>query len=85
MAEKRWNPRFVAYARATGEPDPDRALARDGDAYPGGKMTGFILWIRERWTAWYLANGRVPDRPSCPAPMLSQADHESFDRFIGAA
>lgn len=47
-----WNPRYLAYCRATGEPDPEKALARDVERYPGGRMAGFTLWISGSWAEW---------------------------------
>lgn len=71
-----WNPRYVAYATAHGR-DPDAQLEHDREAWPGGAMCGFVLWIGERWTAWRREHGRRQWEP------LSAADHESFDRSIG--
>jgi hypothetical protein len=45
---KEWNPRFVAYALSQGR-DPEAQLAYDEEAYPGGKMCGFMLFISEKW------------------------------------
>jgi hypothetical protein len=42
-----FNPRYVLYAKAHGE-QPEDILLRDEEAYPGGKMCGFILWMRRR-------------------------------------
>ena len=40
-----FSPRFTAYARSQGLA-AQQALEADIERYPGGKMTGFILWIR---------------------------------------
>jgi hypothetical protein len=47
-AERKWNPRYVAYARAHGD-DPETRLAKDRDEWPGGCMVGFSFWIHDRW------------------------------------
>ena len=45
------NPRYLAYCRAHGR-TPDDMLAFDEQAWPGGKMCGFILWMSEQWAAF---------------------------------
>jgi hypothetical protein len=75
-----WNPYFVAYARVHGR-TTDEQMRHDEEAWPGGKMTGFTLWIREQWAAWW------EWRKTQPAPLLaktfvnyikSEEDHASF-------
>lgn len=44
-----FNPRYVLYAKVHGM-QPEDMLLRDDEAYPGGKMTGFILWMGRRLT-----------------------------------
>lgn len=65
--------RYVQYARAHGL-DPDAMLERDRKAWPGGCMTGFIVWIGEQWRAW-AAPGRIPE-------VLTDAHHAAFDRWL---
>lgn len=74
----KFQPRYVAYCRANGK-TPDEMMAHDVVAYPGGKMCGFVLWIGAQWGAWRKANGRRHD------DFVSDADHKSFDVFVGAA
>jgi hypothetical protein len=38
------NPRYLAYCRAHGR-TPAEMLEHDDKEWPGGKMTGFILWL----------------------------------------
>jgi len=73
---KTWNPRFLAYCQAGGNPDPDKMLAHDEKRWKGGKMTGFVLWVQERWSTWRKLQGIAPDAP------LFDADHQEFDRWL---
>jgi hypothetical protein len=77
MPEQAWNPRYVAYARAHGE-TPVEMLARDGAAWPGGRMCGFTLWIRERWREWDRAH------PLADPDVRTAEDHASFDAWLAA-
>jgi hypothetical protein len=45
-----WNPLFVAYAAEGGRP-PQEQLVLDAFLFPGGKMTGFILWRSQKQAA----------------------------------
>lgn len=45
---KKWNPRFVHYAREHNR-TPEQMLLHDKKRFPGGSMCGFMLWINERW------------------------------------
>lgn len=42
-----FQPRFRAYALAEGR-TPEEQLAHDTREYPGGPMTGYVVWIEER-------------------------------------
>jgi hypothetical protein len=44
---KKWNPRFVAYAKSNGN-TPEQQLIKDDKKFPGGKMIGFMNWISEK-------------------------------------
>lgn len=41
-----WNTRYIHYAVSKGE-SPESQMALDKINWPGGSMTGFILWIQE--------------------------------------
>ncbi len=50
--ENNFQPNFVAYAIAHGK-EPQQMIDFDSKKYPGGCMTGFILWISEMKTYFY--------------------------------
>lgn len=60
------NPRYAAYARAHGR-TPRAQLAHDALTWPGGRMTGYILWVdeqKQRFASAYpesMAGDRVRD------------------------
>ncbi len=68
--------RFQAYAASQGI-SPDAVLERDSQEYPGGKMAGYITWLDEQWRTWHAQTNRRRGY------ILSPADHEDFDRFLG--
>jgi hypothetical protein len=71
------NPRYFEYARKHGR-TPSEMLAHDEVRWPGGCMTGFILWIDARWQefdqitkkAYRLYHGRT------------QNAHSVFDHWL---
>lgn len=73
---KRWNPRYLAYAKAYGETDPETMMERDRARYPGGHMCGFMLWMSARWSEWRELKGYDMYRP------LGPADHAEFDTWL---
>ena len=71
-----WNPRFVAYSRAHGL-SPEGMLARDDEQWPGGRMAGFMLWLRTQWRDWADTQGGMP-------AVLYPAHHAAFDAWLDA-
>lgn len=53
MKIKEFNPFFYSYAKSNGN-EPAQQMAQDEIDYPGGAMTGFILWIAEKKKEFYL-------------------------------
>lgn len=73
-----FNPRFAQYARVHGR-TPKQQLAADRQAYPGGAMTGFILWAQGQWTAFLAAHPEFGGEVRHTA-----AAHEAYDRWLAA-
>jgi hypothetical protein len=57
---KSWNPRYLAYCYPC---SPQNQLALDRKLYPGGCMTGFILWVKARWREFDQMKGQRADDP----------------------
>jgi hypothetical protein len=72
---KAWNPRFVAYAAASGI-GPQEALDRDRVQFPGGCMTGFVLLMSGRWQEWDRNHGHSRDH------VRNQAEYAAFDAWL---
>lgn len=71
---ERWNPRYVAYARAHGN-TPEYQSALDRERYPGGRMAGYLVWVSANWREWHADTGRGP-------LPLTAADHAEFDAWL---
>jgi hypothetical protein len=70
-----YQPRYVAYAAAHGM-TPEAMLDWDRIEWPGGRMAGFILWVRQQWHSWAAERGvRLPE-------FLTQQDHDDFDAWL---
>ena len=70
------NPRYLAYCRANRN-SPEQQKAIDTEAYPGGKMCGFMLWISQQVRAF---------TAECPQHLLNGeiANHAAFTAWIEA-
>lgn len=55
MDRVRWNPRYVAFARAHGR-TPEEQAQFDDTKWPGGCMVGFQLWISQQLREAHAAN-----------------------------
>ena len=49
-----WNPQFLAYCAARGQPDPTEQLVKDAAAYPGDKLRYFLDWLASQWTQYLI-------------------------------
>jgi hypothetical protein len=67
--------RYITYAKAHGK-TPEEMDASDREEWPGGCMTGFILWISEKHREFYKVS---------PSNFLDRnhiADQNAWDRFL---
>lgn len=78
-----WNPRYVAYAVAHGQRNPEQMLADDWVTYPGGCMAGFMIWIDDRWDEFAAGNGWVRTSSGSRDHCMSEQDHADFDHAGG--
>lgn len=79
---RRWNPRYVAYATAHGR-EPEDMLEHDREAWPGGQMVGFMVWMSRAWSTWAEATGHPLGRDT--GAYRSRADHDAFDAWLATA
>ena len=66
--------RYQVYAIAHGR-SPDDMMAHDEAEYPGGKMTGYIVWVNRKWSDWHAAQ-------IIPRTYCTDADHAAFDLWL---
>ncbi len=59
-AIQKWNPAFVAYANSRNL-TPEQVLIKDEKKYPGGKMTGFILFMDRQGCIFDKEQGYEPE------------------------
>lgn len=69
-------PRYAAYCITLGARSREEMVERDAAAYPGGKMTGFLLWIDAGWRTWDEKRGGKPQA------SRSAADHAAFTEWL---
>ena len=69
------NPRYVRFATVHGRTS-EAQMVHDRERWPGGVMTGFILWMSARWVQWRALRHIPRDAP------LSEADHRDFDEWL---
>ena len=76
----KWNPYFVAYAKAHGR-TPEAQSAADDGAYRGGCMSGYMDWISRRKAAF------VKYHPEACflnewGRLVGIVDHAAWGRFL---
>lgn len=76
----KWNPRYVLYARYHGM-TPEAVYKRDDTKYPGGRMTGFLLWISEMEEAFHRTS---PESffPGMHGGRGNIVDFAAWDKFL---
>jgi len=75
------NPRYLAYCLAHAR-TPDEMREADSEDWPGGKMTGFILWMSRRWSQWAKLRGYNVEPASVHRTVLTNAHHADFDAWL---
>jgi len=82
MQSEYTNPRYVAYAASQGR-SPSEQMAHDDIEYPGGIMTGFILWIPNAWREWAKDKKLSPEKvKQLRSNRASQEQHDDFDGWL---
>lgn len=79
-----WNPRYVAYAAAHNK-TPEAMIEHDKEAWPGGKMTGYILWSNAHWSRWFVeCKGRKRAEPASSSypDYISERDQKHFTAWL---
>ncbi len=75
MSEVKWNPRFVAFAKANGRTAEEQNAVDEA----GTHKLEFILWIGRKWQEFAEAHGFKGSY------WLRIWDHNEFDRWLGRA
>ena len=78
-----WTPRYLAYCAAHGHRnDPEGMSARDREEWPGGCMTGFLLWSSRQLEDHRIAH---PDRWfDGGRGHWGLVDHAHYDQWLNA-
>lgn len=71
---ERWNPRYVAYARAHGN-TPVYQSALDRERFPGGRMAGYLVWLGKQYRAYTAAGLHA-------GSVWTDRDHAEFDDWL---
>lgn len=75
---KRWNPRWVAFARSQGR-TPAEQIAHDWGPR-GCQGAAFVCWNRDRIREWATATGRT--RLLDPNECLLSGDHAAYNAWL---
>jgi hypothetical protein len=79
--DKNWAPRYAEYCRAHNRA-PSRMLEDDTARWPGGKMTGFILWLGARLQAYCEQRGWKRTASGSNDHIWSEQDHADFEAWL---
>ena len=77
----KWNPRFVAYAKAHGR-TPEEQAEQDEKDWPGGCMVGFSQWIQHQRDELLRSQG-LPIGDLRHLAFAGQDPHKAFDKWLG--
>lgn len=82
------NPRYLRYCEVHGK-TPEEMSAHDDEAWPGGKMCGFMLWISAAWQAFdkhHSIDGSSNDREMRRWRKFKPLDHHQvFTEWLKAS
>lgn len=70
-----YQPRYIAYAQAHGR-NPSEQEEFDVERWPGGCMTGFILWSNQHLSRWKSLVGIASHRP------LTEAQQDEYTAWL---
>ena len=76
---KKWQPRYVHYARERGL-SPEQVLEQDRKDFPGGVMCEYMIWIQKRWHEWAVLTEHPRAKNS--NSKFSNDDHTAFDSWL---
>ncbi len=76
------NPRYVEFARVHGR-TPENQLRHDVEAWPGGKMAGYILWLGARLREFLKSHPEHGMRGGGIGEVLADnTAHRAFDAWL---
>jgi hypothetical protein len=73
----KYQSRYIAYAKSNNN-TPEKQLEIDAHKYPGGKMSGFIVWISDIRSEWSMKTNEIPKHG------WSKEQHKKFDQWLNS-
>lgn len=78
------NPRYACYCAGAGVVSVEMMLELDRKAWPGGKMTGFILWGKMMLSAFDKSMERAEAKLCFLNGHLTEEGHKRYDLWMQA-
>ena len=79
MPKREWTPRYKLYSKLNGK-TPEEMLQHDDEAWPGGIVCGFSLWIQACWREFAKLHGCSNTNKVCL--KLGVRTHPEFDEWL---